>query len=208
MATAVASHGRQQAPTTPWLEYSQCGIGVLCSCRRGSARTRGPQRCPSHRRLGRRGLSGSSPRRSPQRPSGRSSMHGMTGWCLSTEARHDRHPHRSRLTSSRGRFGCPTESARSARRPRRRHGQHRARRRSDPGIQASTLHREGAPRTGICGPQQSTFSQVRSTFHVPHASQSPTSVGGIEALSGLVGLRCRGVARASAPSRGADHACS
>ena len=29
MATAVASHGRQQAPTTPWLEYSQCGIGVL-----------------------------------------------------------------------------------------------------------------------------------------------------------------------------------
>src|SRR5450759_4207493 len=29
---------------------------------------------------------------------------------------------------------------------------------------------------GICGPQQSTFSQVRSTFHVAHASQSPTSM--------------------------------
>jgi len=29
---------------------------------------------------------------------------------------------------------------------------------------------------GICGPQQSTFSQVRSTFYVPHASQSPTTM--------------------------------
>jgi hypothetical protein len=29
---------------------------------------------------------------------------------------------------------------------------------------------------GICGPKQSTFSQVRSTFHVPHARQSATSM--------------------------------
>jgi hypothetical protein len=29
---------------------------------------------------------------------------------------------------------------------------------------------------GICGPTQSTFSQVKSTFHVTHASHSPTGM--------------------------------
>ena len=62
---------------------------------------------------------------------------------------------------------------------------------ADTGIQACNLHPEGAPRFGICGPQQSTFSQVRSTFHVTHASQSPTSEAQLNALSSGARLTAR-----------------